>query len=163
MEPAVLKYQLALFQGAAQAAQQVLRREGFFQEVIGPHAHGFYRHRYISVTGQQNHGQVGVVRLQAFEQLQAIHARHAHIADDHPREVLRQVCQARFGASEQLHAEARQAQPLLDSSADTGFIIDDDHRIQHTGSRSRGRVRLRRAPPGRFSARSWPPASWTMP
>ncbi|MCY1435934.1 hypothetical protein D9M71_520450 [compost metagenome] len=127
MQPAVFQHQLALFQGPAQAAQQVLRGERFFQEVIGPAAHGFYRHGHVAVAGQQNHRQVGIVRLQAFEQLQAIHARHAHIADDYPGKVPWQVRQALFGAGEQLHAEAGQAQPLLDRSADTGFVIDDDH------------------------------------
>ncbi|MNC11753.1 hypothetical protein D3C75_594600 [compost metagenome] len=127
MQPAVFQDQLALFQGPAQAAQQVLRSKGFFQEVVGPAAHGFHCHGHIAVAGQQDHRQVGVVRLQAFEQLQAIHARHAYIADDYPGKVPWQVCQAFFGAGEQLHAEAGQAQPLLDRGADTGFIIDDDH------------------------------------
>lgn len=115
MQPAVFQHQLALFQGPAQAAQQVLRGEGFFQEVVGAAAHGLHCHRHVAVAGQQDDRQVGVFRLQAFEQLQAIHARHAHIADDYPGKVLRQVCQALFGACEQLHAEAGQAQPLLDA------------------------------------------------
>ena len=115
------------------------------------------------MAGEQDHRKVRVQCLQPFEQLQAIDAGHAHIADDHAWEVFRQLGQALFGAGEQLHAEARKAQPLLHRGADAGFIIDDDHRIQHTGSRSRGKVRLRRAPPGRFSACNWPPASWTMP
>ena len=127
VQAAVLKHQLAFFQSPPQAAQQMLRGEGFFQEVVGPVAHGLHGHGDIAVAGQQDHWQIGVVRLQAFEQLQATHAGHAHIADDHTREVLRQLAQAVFGAGKQLHVEARQAQPLLDRCADTGFVIDNDH------------------------------------
>ncbi|MNP02129.1 hypothetical protein D3C76_939720 [compost metagenome] len=124
---AVFQHQLAFLQGTAQAAQQMLRGKRFFQEVVGAVAHGVHRHRHVAVAGQQNHWQVGVIRLQAFEQLQAIHARHAHIAEDHPGEMAGQSRQAILGTGEQLHGEARQAQPLLDGAADARFVIDDDH------------------------------------
>jgi hypothetical protein len=84
MQAAVLQDQLAFFQGAAQAAQQVLRGEGLFEEVVGAVAHCLDRHRHIAMASQQDHRQVRVIRLQAFEQLQATHARHTHVAYDHP-------------------------------------------------------------------------------
>lgn len=105
----------------------MLRGEGFFEEVVGAVAHGFHRHGHVAVAGQQNHRQARVLLLQALEQLHARQPRHAHIAEDHPGEVVRQLRQALFGAGEQLYAEAGQAQPLLHCSADTGFVIDDDH------------------------------------
>ncbi|MNT29894.1 hypothetical protein D3C72_1656600 [compost metagenome] len=100
------------------------------------------------MAGQQNHGQVGIARLQLLKQLQAVHAGHAHITEDHPGKMHGQLAQAVFGTAEQLHRETGQAQPLLDRCADAGFIVDDHYRIEHQGSRSQGRVRLKRAPPG---------------
>ncbi|MNE19286.1 hypothetical protein D3C80_1123590 [compost metagenome] len=127
MQAAVLQHQLAFFQGAAQAAEQGFGAEGLFKKVVGAIAHGLDRHRHIAMAGEQDHRQVGIAGLQLFEQLQAVHAGHAHITEDHPGEVHRQLLQAVFGTAEQLHVEAGQAQPLLYGGADAGFIVDDHH------------------------------------
>jgi hypothetical protein len=119
--------QPTLVQRAAQAAEQGLGAERFFQEVVGAVTHGFDRHRHIAVAGQQNHRQIGITLLHFGQQLQAAEPGHAHIAEDHPGKVRRQGRQAIFGAAEQLHLEPRQAQPLLDGVANAAFVIDDHH------------------------------------
>ncbi|MNR10937.1 hypothetical protein D3C85_1272120 [compost metagenome] len=126
MQAAVLQDQPALFQGAVQAAQQALGAEGLFQEVIGAGAHGLHRHRHVTMAREQDHRQVGILLLELFQQLQATHAGHAHVADDHAWEMPGQLRQTVFGSAEQLDLEARQAEPLLHGAADTGFVVDDD-------------------------------------
>ncbi|MNC67878.1 hypothetical protein D3C75_1184190 [compost metagenome] len=105
----------------------MLWREGFFQEIVGAVAHGLDRHRHIAMPGQKNDRQVRIIGLQALEQLQAAHARHAHVTDDNPWKMTGQLSQAVLGAGEQLHVETGQVQPLLDGAANTGFIFDNDH------------------------------------
>ncbi|MNL68711.1 hypothetical protein D3C87_1934820 [compost metagenome] len=75
---------------------------------------------------EQDHRQVGILLLELFQQLQATHAGHAHVADDHAWEMPGQLRQTVFGSAEQLDLEARQAEPLLHGAADTGFVVDDD-------------------------------------
>ena len=148
MQGAVFQHQPALVQRPAQAAQQGFRAKGFFQKVVGAIAHGVDRHRHIAVAGQQNHRQVGITTLNLGQQLKAGHAGHAHVAEDHAREVPRQLRQALIGAAEQLHLETRQAQPLLDGAANAAFVVDHHHGIQHGlwASRSMGKVTVNTAP-----------------
>ncbi len=105
MQATVFQYQLAFFQRAPQVADQRFRAEWLFQKIIGTFAHCLYSHRHIAVAGQQNHGQVPVKGVQMGQQLQAGHARHAHIGQHHAREMLRYLRQTLFGASEDLHLE----------------------------------------------------------
>ncbi|MNQ86160.1 hypothetical protein D3C85_1013460 [compost metagenome] len=127
VQRAVLQNQPALVEGAAQAAEQGFRAEGFFEEIVGTVAHGFDGHRYIAVTGQQDHRQIGIPALHLGQQFQAGHAGHAHIAENHPGKMPGQLRQAFIGAAEQLHLETRQAQPLLDGTADAAFVVDHHH------------------------------------
>ncbi len=55
MQATVLQDQPAFIQGAAQAVEQCVRAEGFFQKVVGTVAHGFHGHRYIAMAGEQDH------------------------------------------------------------------------------------------------------------
>ena len=131
MQAAVFQYQLALFQRAAQAAEQGFGAEGLFQKVVGTITHGLHGHGYIAMAGQQDHRQIRVQLLQPGQQGQAAHARHAHIADNHSGKMRRQPVQTVFGVVEKLHVKAAQAQPLFDGIANTGLIIDHDHRVEH--------------------------------
>ena len=121
---AVLQHQPALFQGAAEIAEQRLGAEGLFQEVVGALAHGADRQGDVAVGGEQNNRQVGIQRLQPFQQGQAVHAGHAHVADHHPGEIRGHRRQAVFGAGEQPHLMPRQLQPLAYRFADAGFVVD---------------------------------------
>ncbi|MCY1297384.1 hypothetical protein D9M70_468210 [compost metagenome] len=128
-QAAVLQHQAALVEGALQALQQGLRAERLFQEVVGALAHRLDRHRHVAVAGEEDHRQVAVELLQAFEQGQAVHAGHPHVAQHHPGKVAAEVGQAVRAAGEQLHREAGQLEPLLHRFADAGLVVDDHHRI----------------------------------
>ncbi|MNI55780.1 hypothetical protein D3C73_1107520 [compost metagenome] len=123
----VFQDQPALVQGAAQAAEQGFGAEGFFQEVVGAIAHCIDRHRHVAMASQQDHRQVGIATLEFGQQFKTAHAGHAHVAEDHSGKMPRQLCQAIFGAAEQLHLEAGQAQPLFDGAANAAFVVDHHH------------------------------------
>ncbi|MNP02041.1 hypothetical protein D3C76_938790 [compost metagenome] len=161
---AVLQHQPALVHGAAQALQQGLRAEGFFQEIVGAFAHGLDRHRHVAVAGEEDHWQIAIQLLRPLQQAEAIQTGHAHIAQHHAGKVAAELLQAILGAGEQLHLEAGQLQPLLHRFADARLVVDDHHRIHSLSSpRSAGRRRLKQAPPSRLPASRLPPSSMTMP
>ena len=86
-QAAVIQYQTTHSQGATHAVEQVVAGEGFFQEVIGAGAHGLHGQRHIAVTGDQQYRKFRVLLLQLLQQLQAVDAGHADIADHHARPV----------------------------------------------------------------------------
>ncbi|RMU45974.1 hypothetical protein ALP29_05253 [Pseudomonas syringae pv. avii] len=164
MQPAVFQDQATLVQRPAQAVEQGVGAEGFFQEVVGAVAHGFDGHWHVAMAGEQNHRQIGIAALHLGQQFKAAEPWHAHVAQNHPGKVLGQLRQALFGAAEQLHVKPRQAQPLLDGRANTGFVIDHNHRVQHRSgvSRAIGRVKVKVAPSPRLAALRRPPSSCTI-
>lgn len=76
------------------------------------------------MASNEDHRQVGVHLQQLVEQLQAISAGHAHIADDDAGEVAVDQGQglARTGAG--AHLEPGQFQPLLHRFANRRFVVD---------------------------------------
>ncbi|MNV47129.1 hypothetical protein D3C71_1389860 [compost metagenome] len=124
MQCTVFQDQAALVQRPPQAAEQGLGAKGFFEKVVGAIAHRIDGHWHVTVAGQQDHRQIGIASLHLGQQFKAGHARHAHVAENHPGEMLRQLRQALVGPAEQLHFEPRQAQPLLDGTADAAFVVD---------------------------------------
>lgn len=90
-QAAVIQHQAAQGQRAAHTVEQGITGERFFEEVIGPGAHGLHRQRHIAVAGYQQHRQVRVLAVQFSQQLQAVHAGHADIADHHARPIAGQA------------------------------------------------------------------------
>ena len=131
---AVLADQAAFFQGAAHAVEQAFGGEGFLDEIVGALAQGLHRHRHIAVAGDQDHRQVAVQRHQLVQQLQAIAAGHAHVADHHAGEVAVDQGQGLLGTGAALHAKPGQLQPLLHRLADRRLVIDHYHPTAHVTS-----------------------------
>ncbi|MNF83529.1 hypothetical protein D3C84_658540 [compost metagenome] len=164
-QAAVLLYQAAFLQGAAQALQQPLGGEGLFDEVIGAQAHGLHRLWHVAVAGDHQEGQLAVDGLHGLEQGHAIHAGHAQVADDHAREVGIEALQAVLGTGFHPHLEAGKFQPLAYGFADGRLVVDEDHLGCHGYSSlalSTGRRRLNTAPSPWLAAARLPPSSWTM-
>ena len=121
---AVLADQAALVQGTPYAVEQALGGEGFFDEVIGALAQCLHRHGHVAMASNEDHRQVAVDLQQLVEQLQAISAGHAHIADDDAGEVAVDQSQGfgRTGAG--TYVATGQLQPLLYRLANRRFVVD---------------------------------------
>ena len=131
---AVLANQAALVQGAAHTVEQTLGGEGLFDKVVGTLAQGLYRHGHIAVTGNQDHRQVAIQLQQLVQQLQAVGARHTHIADHHPGKVAVDERQGLGRTGATAHMQTGQLQPLLHGLTDCRFIVDDYHLPGHITS-----------------------------
>ena len=136
---AVLADQTALVQRAAHAVEQAFGGKGLFDKVIGALAQRLHRHRHIAMPGDQNHRQIAVALQHAVEQLQAIGAGHAHIADDDAGVVTVDQRQRGLRRGAAVHAKAGQLQPLLHRLADGRFIVDDYYVPSHITSPSLNR------------------------
>ncbi|MCY1382651.1 hypothetical protein D9M69_706910 [compost metagenome] len=86
------------------------------------------------MAGDQDHRQVAIEFQQLVQQLQAIGAGHAHIADHHPGEIAVDQRQGLGRTGAALHAKPRELQPLLHRLADRRFIVDDYHLPGHITS-----------------------------
>ena len=54
-------------------------RKGFCRKSKRAVLHGLYRHRHIAMAGHEDHRDDRAAQVQLFLQLQAAHARHAHV------------------------------------------------------------------------------------
>ena len=97
--------------------------EGLFQKIIGADSHRFDRHGHIAMSGDHDHRQATIHPHQPLEQRHAIHAGHAHIADNHPRPIRAHDLQRLFGGGKGFGLESRQRQPLADRLAHVLFVI----------------------------------------
>ncbi|RMR91538.1 hypothetical protein ALP78_05388 [Pseudomonas coronafaciens pv. striafaciens] len=126
-QAAVIQHQTAQRQSAAHAVEHGVAGEGLFQKVVGPGAHGLYRQRYIAMPGDQQHRQVGVLRVKLVEQFQAVHALHANIADHHARPVAADAFgqPGRFGQRQ--NVQASQVQRLAQGLTQVRIVVDQHH------------------------------------
>ena len=167
---AVFHDQPAGIQGAAHAVQQALGTERLLDEVVGAALHGLHRHVHIAVAGDQDQRQLAVDVRQAFEQLQAITAGHAHVADQHAGEVAAEQRQRLGDPGADAHADAGQLQPLAHRLADGRLIVDKQHFGAHArclsfmpASSTAGKRRVKMAPCAPLAACRLPPRSRRMP
>ena len=123
-QAAVVQHQAAQGQGAAHAVEQVVAGEGLFQEVIGAGAHRLHGQGHVAVTGDQQHRQLRVLLMQLLEQLQAVDARHADIADHHPGPVALDACGGAPGIGQAGDLEPGQVEGLAQGLAQMGVIVD---------------------------------------
>ena len=114
-----------MFEGAAGDVDQTLRGKGFFHKVVGAITHGTDRHADIAVAGDQHHRQAAVAGLELGQQLQAVDAGQADIADDNPGEVIADLLQGLFGTADADAGNVFQAQGLLAAEEYMGVVFDD--------------------------------------
>ena len=119
--------QAALFQSTAHDIDQALGGEGFFHEVIGAIAHRANGHADVAVTGDQHHRQAGVALFEPREQLQAIDAGQADVADDDAGEILVDALQGLLGAGHADAVDVFQGQRLLAAEQYMGIVFDDQN------------------------------------
>ena len=126
-QAAVVQHQAAQVQGAAHAVEQMLAGEGFFQEVVGAGTHGLHGQRHIAVAGDQQHRQLRVALLDLRQQLQAIQAGHADVADHHAGPVAIQARGDTLCAVQGQHPEAGQVQGLAEGQAQVRVVVDQQY------------------------------------
>ena len=107
------------------------RGEGFLHEVIGAVAHGADRHVDVAVAGDQHHRQATVAGLEPAEQLQAIHAGQADIADDDTGEIIADAFQRLLGAAHAFAGDVFRGQSLLAAQQHMGVVFDDQDSQGH--------------------------------
>ena len=117
--------QAPLFEGAAGDVDQTLRGKGFFHKVVGAITHGTDRHADIAVAGDQHHWQAAVAGLELGQQLQAVDAGQADIADDNPGEVIADLLQGLFGTADADAGNVFQTQGLLATEEYMGVVFDN--------------------------------------
>src|SRR5690606_8664686 len=105
----------------------------------------------------------------ARQQRHPVHAGHAYIADDDPREAGRDEIERCFRAGKVAHLEAGQLQRLHGGAADILLVVDAEHggRLRppasRTGTPAARRVLVATVPPsGCCRTASLPPTSLTM-
>lgn len=106
------------------------------------------------MPGYHDHRQIGVDGDHMVEQLQAIHAFHPHVGDDHRRQMRVQMWTQRICRIEGLHGKSGQFQRLRRTKANGRVILHQDdpdvfaHALLRHGRRSPDRLqwsRLRRS------------------
>ncbi|VVM57167.1 hypothetical protein PS645_01060 [Pseudomonas fluorescens] len=78
------------------------------------------------MTGNQQHRQFRVLRMQFAQQLKAIHARHADIANHHPGPVALELRRQALGLGERQDLQPGQIQRLAQRLAQMRIIVDQN-------------------------------------
>ncbi|MNT31503.1 hypothetical protein D3C72_1673420 [compost metagenome] len=112
------------FQRAQDDVDQLVGRIRFFDEIIGARAHGMHGHGDVAMACNEDHGQVGIERLDRLQQFQAAHAGQAHVAHDDAGEIGRQQFIGQLGRVKGQHVQAGQLQCLLAAFAYGGVVFD---------------------------------------
>src|SRR5271169_1629065 len=155
-------------QGLVDRIQQVLVPKGFREELDRARLHGPHSHRNISMTGDEDDGNLDARVGQLPLKVQAAHALKSHIQDKAtwplwmlaPQELLRR-CEG-FGT------QAHRFKHAVDSITHRGIVIDDEHggsicERHSSASDLVGRVKKKLAPRGKLSeAHRRPPCDSTM-
>ncbi len=126
-QAAVVQHQTAQRQRAAHRVEQRLAGKGFFEEVVGAGAHRLHRELHVAMAGDQQHRQVGIAALQVGQQLQAVDARHADIADHHAVPVGRQTCLEGARVLQAGNLEPGEIERLAQRLAQVRIVVDQHH------------------------------------
>ena len=108
----IFQLQRTLFQGAADNIDQSRRVERFFDEIVGMGAHGLHRHGHITVAGNQDHRDGGIMAMDHIKQFESAHAAQAHVADNHRRRFFFQRGECLFGPRETAYPDIGELQGL---------------------------------------------------
>ena len=124
---AVVQHQLAQRQGTTHAVQQRFAGEGFFQEIVSAGAHRLHRQLNITVPGDEDHRHLAVARAQLLQQLEAIDAGHANVADHHAWPVRWQPRGQVAGIAQADDLETGQVEGLAQCLTQVRIVVDQQH------------------------------------
>jgi len=116
------------------------------------HADGAHNRLFVGLAGQHDADGVGVLFLNYFQKLGAIHAGHAHIGDNHVIAVRSHELQRFAPTAGKVHIilVSQPSQHAPQAVEDIRFVIDKEHSfLFHGHSFARQRVFL---PPGTVTA-----------
>ena len=80
---AIFAHETLPAQGTPHEQLQAVQIDGLGDVVVGPAPHGLHGHLDGAMTGDQNHGGVGVVFLDVAQQVEPTDPAHHHVGDDH--------------------------------------------------------------------------------
>ena len=171
IEPAAQRFdfehQRAFFQRTADDLDQIGGRKRLLHEVVGAVAHRLDRQRHIAVAGNDDHRQIGVEGIDAFEQRHAIGAGQAHVGDDDAGKIRPQQALGLLGAGNAGDRDASELHRLLATEADIEIVFDEQDLERRNHDRlslggSGRRMTKRAPPPGAGPASRSPPKSRRM-
>ncbi len=126
-QAAIVQYQAAQLQCAAHAVEQRLVGEGLFQKIVGAGAHRLHGQRHVAVACNQQYRQLGIALAQLLQQLQAVDAGHADIADHHTRPAHRNSLGQALGIAQADDLEPGQIERLAERLAQMGVVVDQQY------------------------------------
>ena len=79
------------------------------------------------MAGDQQHRQLGILCVQFTEQFEAVHARHANVADHHPRPVALELRGQTLGFGQGQDFQTGQVQGLAEGLAQVRIVVDQHY------------------------------------
>ena len=111
---AVVQRQAAVRRGLLGQFGHPVGVEGLFEKIERTDAHGFNRHRHISVAGDHDDRQRAVDAHQALQECHPVHAGHLDVADHDTGIIRSKTLQRVFRAAEGFGVVTRKGKPLTD-------------------------------------------------
>ncbi len=108
--------------------QQIQVFERLGQELHGTGFHSLHRHRNISMTGDEDDGNLDTGVTQLTLKIQTVDARKAHVQNKTAWPVRWLVAQEFFRGPKGCAPQPRRFQQSLDGRTNTGVVINDEHR-----------------------------------
>ncbi len=134
---AIFDDEAAMFERPANAHQQLVSFERFEDVVVGAAAHGFERRRNVVHRRDHDYRYVAVVRAQPGKQLQPVHFRHDHVAQDQIHGVLAERFQRLAAVADGEAPIPLRLQQGGDNLPDRFFVVGNQNVIfRHAGSAS---------------------------
>ena len=120
--------------GASRSAQECLdaggdfvQVEGFGDVVVGSRSQALHAIGDRVAGGEEEDGQFGVAGAQAFQRLEAVHARHLHVEDDDVRVEARRLGERVEPVLGGVRLPAFVAQGLREQVRQHCLVVDDEH------------------------------------
>ena len=119
-------------ESAFEGAIEVAEVQWFLQEIVGAEVHGFAYVGHIAVGSDDDHAQGCAATVEGFEQLQAVHLRHAQVREQdvgfgRPGNDVECLPPIRGEGEVELAAPDTVGVALGDEGLYVGFIVDDEY------------------------------------
>ena len=115
-------------EASVDGGQQMRIVDRLLDEVLRAGLDGGDRHRHVGMAGDQDDGQRKAAARKLAHELDAVHARHAHVGHDAARAASRRLPEEGVGRVVGFHVVAEHAQHLAQRLAHRLLVVDDEDR-----------------------------------
>jgi hypothetical protein len=143
----------AAVDGLLDGVQQVIVTERFREELDGPGFHGAYRHRDVTMAGNEDDRKVDLDLGQFLLEIKATPARQLYIKNQAARDWWTAAFQEILRRGKGLYVQTRGTEKIPQAVADRPVVVDDEddrivviHGLPSGRVRAHGRSRQRAAP-----------------